>query len=248
MSTRGSGRRPCRRPLELGVESSKTWIAGRRTPCCVMRATPAPAPPCSYGQPSGLTIEATSTAARRGAPSGCASCGASGSPAATGPRRRRLAPSSPPSRSGMPPGWSRRLGRRLRVAPPEPPTEALVERLAAAASRVMVPDDARGLGPGLARMRRAPTEPLGAGRRSPDATVVFVPGARPWTAAGTRLGQGKGCYDRALARRDPDALVVVAAPPGSCSPPTTLPGRSRTTRPVRRGHAAGRGGRGWRQP
>lgn len=40
-----------------------------------------------------------------------------------------------------------------------------------------------------------------------DARVIFTP-ALAVDRSGTRLGQGGGSYDRALARRHPDAVVV----------------------------------------
>jgi len=40
-----------------------------------------------------------------------------------------------------------------------------------------------------------------------DARVIFTP-ALAVDCSGTRLGQGGGSYDRALARRHPDAVVV----------------------------------------
>jgi 5-formyltetrahydrofolate cyclo-ligase len=39
------------------------------------------------------------------------------------------------------------------------------------------------------------------------ARLILTPGLAV-DHSGTRLGQGGGCYDRALARRRPDALVV----------------------------------------
>lgn len=102
--------------------------------------------------------------------------------------------------------------------PTEPPTEALVAALQARGIRVVVPvlrDDldldwrdastpAR-----EGDKARAPLDPADLLGRDAiaDAQVVIVP-ALAVDRDGVRLGQGGGSYDRALARRDPDALVV----------------------------------------
>ena len=94
--------------------------------------------------------------------------------------------------------------------PLEPPTEAMVAALVARGIRVMVPvtledwdldwrevvlvGDDRG-------------EPLGTSAIA-RASVVFVP-AHGVDRSGTRIGQGKGCYDRALPRTDAVVVAVV---------------------------------------
>ena len=91
--------------------------------------------------------------------------------------------------------------------PLEPPTEALLEALAARGIRVMVPVtlpewdlDWREVGTDVTLGREA----IG------QAEVVFVP-AHAVDADGHRIGQGKGCYDRALPRTQ--ALVVAVVHP-----------------------------------
>ena len=93
----------------------------------------------------------------------------------------------------------------------EPGTGALLDALAAAGKRVVLPvvqpdldlDWAVYTGPtGLMPARRGLLEPAGP-RLGVDAiagaVVVLLPGLAV-AADGTRLGQGGGCYDRALAR------------------------------------------------
>lgn len=91
--------------------------------------------------------------------------------------------------------------------PSEPPTGALVEALRGRGIRVMVPItradwdlDWRELGS---------EQPLGVEALA-EAKVVFVP-AQAVDPAGHRLGRGKGCYDRALARTS--ALLVAVVHP-----------------------------------
>lgn len=91
--------------------------------------------------------------------------------------------------------------------PSEPPTEALVQALEARGIRVMVPVtlpdwelDWREAGD-----PSATTLGLDAIAR---ARVVFVP-AQTADRAGTRVGRGKGCYDRALPRTDAMTIAVV---------------------------------------
>jgi 5-formyltetrahydrofolate cyclo-ligase len=89
--------------------------------------------------------------------------------------------------------------------PSEPPTDALVGALAARGIRVMVPItladwdlDWHEVGDG---------EPLGRNAIG-QARVVFVP-AQAVDRAGTRLGRGKGCYDRVLPRTNGRVVAVV---------------------------------------
>ncbi len=94
--------------------------------------------------------------------------------------------------------------------PVEPPTDALVDALVARGIRVMVPItledwdlDWREVGATGADAGA----PLGVEALS-QATLVFVPAAAV-DADGTRLGQGKGCYDRALPRTTAHLVAVV---------------------------------------
>jgi 5-formyltetrahydrofolate cyclo-ligase len=91
--------------------------------------------------------------------------------------------------------------------PTEPPTEALVDALSARGIRVMVPItlpswelDWREAGTTKALGREAIAE----------ARVVFLP-ALGVDGAGTRMGKGKGCYDRTV--RHTDALLVAVVHP-----------------------------------
>lgn len=112
--------------------------------------------------------------------------------------------------------------------PDEPPTGRLVEALAAAGHEVIVPvvlDDFslewRYAVPGTSGDDGTVRRP-GHGGHAPDADerqrwlgtdalatcdLVVTPGLSVDTH-GTRLGQGGGCYDRALVHRDPSAPVV----------------------------------------
>ncbi len=101
-------------------------------------------------------------------------------------------------------------GRVCRVAvyealPSEPPTQVLVDRLTAAGYEVLVPITLadRDLDWRVART----SEPLGLNAIH-DAEVIVAP-ALAVDRSGNRLGRGGGSYDRALARRRSDALVVV---------------------------------------
>ena len=108
--------------------------------------------------------------------------------------------------------------------PLEPPTEAMVAALVARGIRVMVPVtledwdlDWREVVAVSGADGGAPAEQAGAasgetlGREAiARAAVVFVP-AHGVDRSGTRIGQGKGCYDRVLPRTD--ALVVAVVHP-----------------------------------
>lgn len=102
--------------------------------------------------------------------------------------------------------------------PGEPPTSILLQVLAERGVRVLLPvvqpdldldwaldDGSRHAGPGLGILE--PGGPrLGRGAIA-SADVVLVP-ALAVDFRGARLGQGGGCYDRALARARADVLVV----------------------------------------
>lgn len=109
-----------------------------------------------------------------------------------------------------------------RSLPSEPPTEALVAALIAAGIRVIEPvfgpDGDLDWQPWDPDCRHHPSKPGGvgaAGARGPllgvdaigDAHLVIVPGLSIG-ADGTRLGQGGGCYDRALPRRRKGTAAV----------------------------------------
>ncbi|GAA4727651.1 hypothetical protein GCM10025782_27930 [Pedococcus ginsenosidimutans] len=89
--------------------------------------------------------------------------------------------------------------------PTEPPTEALVAALQGRGLRVLVPVT---LPDWDLDWREAGTEELLGTDAIGRATVVFVP-AHAVDGAGTRMGQGKGCYDRALPRTRALRVAVV---------------------------------------
>ncbi len=104
----------------------------------------------------------------------------------------------------------RTQGRVCRVAayeshPTEPPTHLLVDRLTAAGYEVVVGVTLPDLDLDW-RVTRTPTT-LGLNAIH-DAQVIVAP-ALAVDRTGNRLGQGGGSYDRALARRHSDALIVV---------------------------------------
>ena len=95
------------------------------------------------------------------------------------------------------------------ATPLEPPTDAMVAAFVARGIRVMVPVTLEDWDLDWREVTRAggDGEPLGrsaVGR----ASVVFVP-AHGVDRSGTRIGQGRGCYDRALPRTDAMVVAVV---------------------------------------
>ena len=89
--------------------------------------------------------------------------------------------------------------------PSEPPTDALIEAMAARGIRVMVPIT---LADWDLDWREVGTDaPLGR-EAVVDARVVFAP-ALAVDTHGTRLGRGRGCYDRVLARTTALTVAVV---------------------------------------
>jgi len=95
-----------------------------------------------------------------------------------------------------------------RSLPTEPPTEALAEMLHARGLTVAVPEMLPDKDLDWHELKADGSEGPGLGSEAiGDARVIFTP-ALAVDHAGTRLGQGGGSYDRALARRHPDAVVV----------------------------------------
>ena len=98
------------------------------------------------------------------------------------------------------------------ATPLEPPTDAMVAAFVARGIRVMVPVTLADWDLDWREVAVAPAdgdagELLGIAAVA-RAKVVFVP-AHGVDRVGTRIGQGKGCYDRALPRTDATVVAVV---------------------------------------
>lgn len=93
--------------------------------------------------------------------------------------------------------------------PVEPPTDRLIAALRARGIRVMVPITLPDLDLDWAEPG-APEAPLGT-HAIGQARVVFLP-ALSVDRSGTRLGQGGGCYDRAIPRAPGARLVALVHP------------------------------------
>ncbi len=94
----------------------------------------------------------------------------------------------------------------------EPPTGALVAALLARGIRVLVPITLPDLDLDWCDVEDPDRTPLGA-RAIAEAALVLAPGLAV-DALGTRLGQGGGCYDRALPRRRDGIPALVLLHPG----------------------------------
>ena len=95
-----------------------------------------------------------------------------------------------------------------RSLPLEPPTEALADMLHARGMRVIVPETLPDMDLDWHELLADGSEGPGLGLGAiGTARVILTPGLAV-DHSGTRLGQGGGCYDRALARRHPDAVTV----------------------------------------
>jgi len=107
------------------------------------------------------------------------------------------------------------------AVPGEPPTAALNAALAAHGIRVLVPITMPDFDLDWHDAGDATESPLG-----PDAValadVVLAPGLAV-DHHGTRMGQGGGCYDRALPRRRAGTAVVVVLHPGELVDPPGPP-------------------------
>jgi 5-formyltetrahydrofolate cyclo-ligase len=94
----------------------------------------------------------------------------------------------------------------------EPPTAGLVTALRADGIRVLLPITEPDLDLDWADAADPAGRPLGRAAIG-SASLVLAPGLAV-DRRGTRLGQGGGCYDRALPRRAPGVRVVVLLHPG----------------------------------
>ena len=115
----------------------------------------------------------------------------------------------PPAREGERSAYSGHLCVAIyRSLPTEPPTQALAASLHARRVTVIVPEMLDDMDLDWRELREDGSEgpALGLGAIG-GALVILTPGLAV-DHSGTRLGQGGGCYDRALARRAPDAIVV----------------------------------------
>ena len=95
-----------------------------------------------------------------------------------------------------------------RSLPHEPPTEALAGMLHARRVMVIVPETLPDLDLDWHELRDDGSEGPALGLAGIAAARVILAPALAVDHSGTRLGQGGGCYDKALARRRPDAVIV----------------------------------------
>jgi 5-formyltetrahydrofolate cyclo-ligase len=95
-----------------------------------------------------------------------------------------------------------------RSLPTEPPTEVLAETLHRRRVRVIVPELLPDKDLDWHELRADGSQGPGLGLEGIDAADVILVPALAVDHGGTRLGQGGGSYDRALSRRNPDALVI----------------------------------------
>ena len=95
-----------------------------------------------------------------------------------------------------------------RSLPHEPPTEALAAMLHTRGTTVIVPETLPDLDLDWRELRADGSEGPRLGLEGIAAARLILAPALAIDHSGNRLGQGGGCYDRALARRRPDAVVV----------------------------------------
>jgi 5-formyltetrahydrofolate cyclo-ligase len=95
-----------------------------------------------------------------------------------------------------------------RSLPHEPPTHALPKMLNARGALVIVPETLPDLDLEWRELRADGSEGPRLGPEGIAAAQVILAPALSVDHTGTRLGQGGGCYDRALTRRRPDAVIV----------------------------------------
>ena len=119
------------------------------------------------------------------------------------------------------------------AVPGEPPTAALNAALAGAGIRVLLPVTLPDLDLDWCDASRHRRRPARGWMPSPLADLVLAPGLAV-DPRGTRMGQGGGCYDRALPRRRPGVPVVVLLHPGELLDPDEPPLPRRDARPAGR--------------
>lgn len=107
--------------------------------------------------------------------------------------------------------------------PSEPPTGGLGDLIEARGARVIVPITLPDYDLDWTQRGDAGRQSLGPGAMA-GARLVLVP-ALAVDATGTRMGQAGGCYDRALPRADPEALIVAILHPGEFVPEGSDPPR-----------------------
>jgi 5-formyltetrahydrofolate cyclo-ligase len=95
-----------------------------------------------------------------------------------------------------------------RSLPVEPPTGALAEMLHERNVTVIVPETLPDFDLEWHELRADGSEGPRLGLAGIGAAQLILAPALAVDHTGTRLGQGGGCYDRALARRRPDAVIV----------------------------------------
>lgn len=115
---------------------------------------------------------------------------------------------TPPTPGGHPAYDDQPCVAIYRSLPHEPPTEALAEMLHGRGALVIVPETLPDLDLEWRELRADGSEGPRLGLDGIAAARVILAPALAIDHSGTRLGQGGGCYDRALARRRTDALVV----------------------------------------
>jgi 5-formyltetrahydrofolate cyclo-ligase len=128
--------------------------------------------------------------------------------AATADALLNTIPAPPPTPGEHPEYGDQPCVAIYRSLPHEPPTEALAEMLHARGARVIVPETLSDLDLQWRELRADGSEGPRLGLEGIAAARVILTPALAIDHRGTRLGQGGGCYDRALARRCPDAVIV----------------------------------------
>jgi 5-formyltetrahydrofolate cyclo-ligase len=115
----------------------------------------------------------------------------------------------PPTPAGGHPAYGDRPCVAIyRSLPYEPPTEALAGMLHARGIQVIVPETLPDLDLEWRELRADGSEGPRLGLAGIVAAQLILTPALAIDHQGTRLGQGGGCYDRALARRRADAVIV----------------------------------------